>query len=202
MINCNKIYSDKNCNIIIKEDFNSEYVYVYILQQTKSNGTINNQVLIKDTEDTQVIFSTKSDGFYTLVTLLVPLDETMPYYYKDGKFYKNIQEVNIQEIIEVNPEYSKINPIYDYYFQTCRLKKCYIKACQEIFNETAPLRCSSGKVNQDSIYKRDLIWATLNVIEYMTEFDQYEEAERLLEEVTDCNGICPQEYNKGCGCGR
>lgn len=202
MKNCDKIYSDINCNIIIQEDFNQQYVYVYILQQTKSDGKVNNQILIKDSKDKMIVFPTLSDGFYTLITLLVPLDESLPYYYKDGKFYKNVQEVSIQEIIEVNSEYSKITPIYDYYFQVCRLKKCYIKACQEIFNKTASIRCSNKNVDSFLIYKRDLIWSALNVIKYMTEFDQFEEAERLLEEITNCNGICPQDFNINCGCSR
>ena len=200
MKNCNKIYSDRNCNIIVQEDFDQNYVYVYILQQTKSNGIVSNQILIKDSDDKNIIFASQSDGFYTLVTLLVPIDETMPYYYKKGKFYKNVQEVEIQEILEVNPDYSKIFPIYDYYFQVCRLRKCYIKICQDIFDKTAPVKCSNNNVESFLIYKRDLIWSALNVIEYMVEFDQYEEAERLLEEITSCNGLCNQETNNNCGC--
>ena len=204
MKNCNKIYHDKNCNIIVQDEFDINYVYIYILQLNKSNGTISNQLFIKENSEQEVIFNTYSDGFYTLVTLKVPLDKTKPYYYNDGDIYKNIQKVTIQELLEVNPEYSQIDPIYDYYFLTCRLKKCYLKACQDIFDLAVPITCSTKTtIPHDLIYTRDLIWSTLNVIRFMTEFDQFEEAERLLEEITSCNGICPQEETKkGCGCRR
>jgi hypothetical protein len=45
-------------------------------------------------------------------------------------------------------------------------------------------------IDKELIYKRDLLWSALNVIKYMIEIDQYEEAERLLERIMGCNGLC------------
>lgn len=196
---CDKIISDKNCNLIVQEEFDIQYAYVYILQLNKTNNIIN-QVFIKSSSEDQVIFDIKSDGFYTLMTIKVPLDMSNPYYYKDGKFYKNIQEVDIQELIESNPEYSKLDIQYDYYFQKCRLKQCYVNICQQIFDQRASIDCNSNGVDKNLIYKRDLILSTLNVIDYMVEIDQYEEAERLLERISGCNGLCTNNKNN-CGCG-
>lgn len=198
MINCDKIISDRNCNIVIQEEFDKKFVYVYILQHTTADGTISNQVIIRDKKSEQAVFSTTSDGFYTLVTIVVPVDESKYFYYKNGKFYKNITEVSIQEILETNTEVSEIDIIYDYYFQTCRLRKCYIKACEELFGGE---KCSKN-VDSETKYKRDFIWAALNVIEYLAEFEQYEEAQRLLEELTSCYGFCQQEEsnNRCCSC--
>lgn len=196
-MNCNRIYSDKDCNIIIQGDsYESGYAFVYILQLNQTNHT-KSQILIKTSEDEEVIFDGVSDGFYTLVTLKVPFDQSNQYYYKNGKFYKNIQEVDIQEIVNVNPEVSGVEVDYEYYFQTCQLRKCYIKLCQEIFDSVASINCNKGNVDSNLIYKRDLVWSALNVINYMAEADQYEEAERLLERIIGCNGLCP---SKGCGC--
>ena len=37
----------------------------------------------------------------------------------------------------------------------------------------------------------------------MAELEQFDEAKRLLMEVTECNGICPPEKNtNACGCSR
>ena len=72
------------------------------------------------------------------------------------------------------------------------------------------------------MYKRDLVWATLNVINYLIEDGLFEEAQKILEEIQSCNGICYNDnnifesnssksyyskgssqgviYNTGCGC--
>jgi len=53
------------------------------------------------------------------------------------------------------------------------------------------------------LYKRDLLLSAINVISYLAEMEKFEEAERLLERITSCNGLC--DYNdinlRGCGCG-
>lgn len=41
-MNCNsKISCDKNCNIIVQENYNNEYAFVYILQLNDSCGPIH-----------------------------------------------------------------------------------------------------------------------------------------------------------------
>ena len=190
---------NRDCSISIQEDnYISSYAFVYILQLNTSRGSTN-QVFIKTSEDEEIKFGTPSDGFYTLVTLKVPYDITKPYYYKGGKFYKNIQEVELQEIINTNPEVSGVEINYDYYFLTCRLRKCYVNICQQIFEKTASVTCDKKNIDHNLIYKRDLIWSALNVINYMAEMDQYEEAERLLERITGCNGLCDNSLGN-CGC--
>ena len=203
MKNCNKIFFDKNCNTIVQEDYDSNYAYVYILQLNQTNDS-KNQVIIKESEDQEVSFNIGLDGFYTLITLKVPYDVSKPYYYKDGNFYKNINEVSLEEIVNVNPEISQIETVYDYYFQTCRLRKCYIKICYDIYDSQASITCNTNNLDKELIYKRDLIWSALNVIKYLTEFDQFEEAERLLEKIMGCNGLCKNESSEyttsTCGC--
>lgn len=191
-MNCKKIKVDKDYNIIVQETYDPDYAYVYILQY---NG--ENQIIIKDSEYQEVKFKTKKDGFYTLITLKVPTYISNYYYYKDQKFYRNVDEVTIEEILDTNPHLSNIYPIYDYYFLTARLKRCYIDACQKIFDSSG--KCSRNE-DKELIYNRDLIWSTLNVIEYMVEFCQYQEAQRLLEQLTGCNGICQEQTNSKCGC--
>lgn len=198
-MNCNRIISDLNCNIIIQdEEFDENFVYVYVLQLNTSTNTIT-QVFIKEHEDEQIIFDNKDDGYYTLCTIKVPLDPSKPYYFANGRYHKQNIEVELQELINVNSEVSELEITYDYYFSTCKLKKCFIRLCQEIFDQRASTKCEP-KYKNDSNYNRDLVWAALHVIEYLVEFEQYSEAQRILEKISGCNGLCKESSKGGCGC--
>lgn len=195
-MNCDKIATDKNCHIIVNDDnFNLNYVKVFILKHNKTEKT---QIIIKTSESQSVIFDMISDGFYTLCELQVPIDEKSFYYYKNNKFYHSIHEVCLQELLEVNPQVSQLNTKYYYYFSLCNLKRCFIYLCNEIYNQSSQ-KCNNIRVDKNLLYKRDLLLSALNVITYLNEFDQYEESQRLLDEITSCNGLCPQTYQK-CGC--
>lgn len=121
-------------------------------------------------------------------------------YYKD--ISGNTKVVTVQEIIEVNPESFGIIKITQNFFSVCYLRKCYVSLCQKIFNDRGFDRCFNGKVDSQLTYKRDLVWAALNVIQYMIDSNQLAEAQRLLERINGCNGLCSSEDtgDKGCGC--
>lgn len=194
---CRNIYIDKNCNIVIDDLFDEKYINIYIIQHS-SGQTIT---ILKKKESDQVICNFHLDGNYNICRIDVPLNKANPYYYKDGKFYKNLIEVEIREIVQVNPEISKLNFNYDNYFCKCHLWNCYINICQEIFNQRASFKCDSPDIDKFLIYKRDLLNSTLNVIDYLVSLEQYSEAERLLERVKGCNGLCNDMINnKSCGC--
>ena len=203
-MNCNKIIHHNNCNTIIQEDsYDNNYAFVYVLQLNQTTGTTS-QVFIKTSEDQQIIFDLGFDGFYTLVTMKVPKDPQADYYYFNDSFYHQGQEVELQELIELNPQVTGIDVTYDYYFQTCRLKRCFINMCYEVF-DTQHSVCKNLKLDQNLVYNRDLVWSALNAIKFMVEVDQYEEAERLLERIMGCNGLCknscPDSHsNSKCGC--
>jgi len=65
------------------------------------------QTIYKTSPTDELKFTIGSDGYYTLCKLKVPLDTSMPYYYKDGKFmYKGLREAPLYELLSVNPEVS------------------------------------------------------------------------------------------------
>lgn len=118
--NCSNIGHDKNCNIIVNDNgFNENYIQIFILKYIDSTET---QTIIRETEDQEIKFKDKGDGYYTLCKLTISKSKSKYYYYKDGKFYHNVQEVTLKEILNVNPEVSGITPEYIYYFSTCHLK--------------------------------------------------------------------------------
>lgn len=202
MRNCDRIRIDRNCNLIIEDEFDENFVNIYIIKHTRADGTVTSMVAIKEKESDTIICKFKLDGHYNICRIDVPLNKINPYYYKDGKFYKNIREVELKEIISVNPEVSKLNFDYEDYFCKCHLWNCYVKICQEIFDKRASFRCDTPNVDPALIYKRDLLNSVINVIDYMTNFGQWVEASRLLERVVGCNGLCNDETNntKSCGC--
>ena len=200
---CDKIISDNYCNTIVQNElFEEGFVYVYILQLNKANGDTITQVFIKTKAEEEIKFNIGLDGYYTLCKIVVPTTFNAMYYYKDERFYRGLSEVELSELVNVNPEISGLDISYYYYFQLCKLRKCYIKAAKAILDKRAPIRCDSKGVDHSDIYKRDLLWSAMNTIMYLAELEQFEEAERLLERITGCNGLCENTNSKcNCGCG-
>jgi len=49
-----------------------------------------------------------------------------------------------------------------------------------------------------------MVWMAINVIKYLVEFNQFAEAQRLIERLSSCNGLCGSNKSSrkgGCGCG-
>lgn len=91
----------------------------------------------------------------------------------------------------------------------CKLRKCYINLCQQIFENKNFSPCwSKNKIDSELVYKRDLVWMTINVITYLwKQGNNLEEIQRLLSQVNKCNGLCDPYPNinstgkiNGCGC--
>ena len=209
-MNCNSVITyDMDCNTVIHNiNFDENYAYIYVLQLNKSKEIIT-RVAVKETIDDEVVFDIGQDGFYTLITVKVPVDPEKEYYYRDGKVYHINEEADLAMLLELNPEVSGLIVEPMYYFQTCRLRKCYISLCQQIFDQVHSVDCNKENLDRNLIYKRDLLLSAINIIEFMAEKNQYVEAERILERIMDCNGLCDNQCNKthkhssrpcSCGC--
>lgn len=183
-----RITNNTKCNIIINDNFDENYVYVYTLHFKD----YDDQVIIKTKESDQVLFNTSFDGIYDIMTIKVPIDPVSNnYYYLNGKFYNGEQEITIMDLLDSKELDIKVEK----YFNKCKLRQCYIDICYKIFNQSSN-NCGKG-IDSNLLYIRDLIWMSLNVIDYMVEMEQYDEAERLLDRVTGCNGLCK---SSNCGC--
>lgn len=205
---CLQISVDKSCNLIITDASNSDYqqIFVLIRKVRKDNEYIEDKTFsIKDRKSNSIVFKSIPDGYYRIEKYSVPMDISMPYFYKDGKFYKKETgikdiEVSVEEIIESNPDVTGIKVDNYCYFSLCNLRKCFIKICQDILKQKVSI-CSSNNVDHSLTYKRDLLWSALNVIQYMVDMGQMDEAQRLLDELSGCNGLCPpSETSCNCGC--
>lgn len=163
-------------------------------------------------------YTFKQDGYYTIYHIIVP---TLEGYYnmleKDPDFFNDyhcvivydngvFKEIHDDDIFEVKLD--TIHTIYnDPYLDTtvacshkeifikCHLEDCYVDYSKKLLE--AQLRNCTRNI--EGQFERDFLWMTLNVINYYIEYGQYNEAQRILEQVNYCNGFC-NNNNKDCGC--
>lgn len=75
-MNCNKIITDRHCNTIVQnESFSDAFIYIYILQLNKNDGTSLSQTFIKENKNDKIKFTIGKDGFYTLCKLKILRDD-------------------------------------------------------------------------------------------------------------------------------
>lgn len=180
---------------------------------------------LTDTDEAQI--DLLKDGNYQVSHILIPtiawlqkeianptnsLSSYSTIYVSDGiTIFKYIQNELIEcpalELVERNPEGTTISIAEKNSFSICYLSKCFVTLCNEILNMNL-LKCKSKNADLDDlIFRRDFIWMTINVIKYSISLGQYSEAQRILEQITACNGFCNSSdtkyktFNKSSGCG-
>ena len=204
-----KLKTYENGNIIIIDDFiypingmsEEDCISIYIAQKNGEQSPTKIFSKVGKANQTFTISSeTLSDGYISFCHILLPTQEYYESHSNEFNYYWNGNEpvnsngetVTFQLLVEVN----------DNFFYAYHLRKCYISLCQKIFKSRGFDRCFNGKLDSQLVYKRDLVWAALNVIQYMIDFNQLAEAQRLLERIGGCNGLCANEDtgDSGCGC--
>lgn len=223
----NSTYLPEDSTGVVKGKFKfSETISIDVLQLNKTseivyiNPTYTDHSTVKETT-----LQVDSDGWFSLVHLVLPSVEWFNkekaktegsalglyniVYFIDGDIvYKyinqSIQQVDISEILEVNPVNTTISKISEDFVSICFLRKCYINLCKQILNDRGFSSCwNKNKIDSELIYKRDLVWMAINVIKYLTECEQLAEVERIVEIINGCNGLCTSSNssNKASGCG-
>lgn len=176
------------------------------------------------------------DGLYEVTHIILPTNIWLNYvisrskssltaynaiYYYDlesESFMKYVDEVSIpvtiEEVLEVNatPPTNVIDKTTTIIrsdkntFCTCHLNECFYNICKNLLSDL-PGRCTNKLSDVKLlIYNRDIIWMAINVIKYLIELAQYYEAQRVLEDITQCGSICKNNATNinsggnGCGC--
>ena len=225
-------YIPENSAVIVKNRFKFlDTVSIDLLQHNKCDGYELQDPIIKTRKEN--ISSTELpvnfDGLFTILHLVIPSKDWFDreiskstgsaislydcVYYSDGEYlykYSNgeSQYTDINEIVSRNIEGTTISKICENYVSICFLRKCYVSLCQKILNDRTLKYCSEctnkNTTDSDLIFRRDYIWMALNVIRYLVQFEQLAEAERIIEKISGCNGLCKSEWNSittnGCGC--
>ena len=207
----------------------SDTVSIDVLQHNKTTETVYRDPVYTKHDTLQPInIPVEFDGWFDVIHLVLPSIEWFNreidksegsalglydlVYFSDGiDIYKyldgNVSQVNIIEVLEVNPINTTVSKINRDYVSICFLRKCYINLCQQIFEDRGFSRCwNKNKVDSELIYKRDLVWMAINVIKYLTECEQLAEVERIIETIQGCNGLCVSSNltskTNGCGCSK
>lgn len=229
-----------NANSFKFSDTKSIVVLIY----RKSKGDEIQSTIFKDHSDNNsILIPVTSDGWFVINYIVLPtkswVDLNPTYldipewsngvYYidTDNILYKylsgNTSIITIDDIISNgygnNITGTTISRICNPYFSICALNKCYLNIAQEILNSKIFKSCNDNQNNSELLYKRDLIWMSLNVIKYMvtgiihgyygcTEITASDsalaEAQRIIEKISGCNGLCKnmnfENSLSGCGC--
>lgn len=158
-------------------------------------------------------YTFKEDGYYEIYHIIIPSDKwykagklpsNLDVYYTDGtSVYKHgsTEPIALSNLIQLSCEGNTVSQASLAQFSICQLFDCYISTCKQIFSN-AITNCPK---ENDLTYKRDLIWMTINIIKYYVELGQLMEAQRLLEELIKCGGICNDTSSpskQSCGCSR
>lgn len=226
----NSTYLPEDSTGVVKGKFKfSETISIDVLQLNKTseivyiNPTYTDHSTVKETT-----LQVDSDGWFSLVHLVLPSVEWFNkekaktegsalglydiVYFIDGDvIYKyinqSIQQVDISEILEINPVNTTISKTSEDFVSICFLRKCYINLCKQILDNRGFSSCwNKNKIDSELIYKRDLVWMAINVIKYLTECEQLAEVERIIEIINGCNGLCASSNSSnnsnGCGCSK
>lgn len=199
----------------------SQTCTVNVLKSVTSQGEelVNTFYSLHTTDSDSVRLILPHDGFYSVDHVVLPtidwldavrnedLSEYLFIYVTDGiNVYKyhneQLDKVDIEEVLQVNTERTTISISRFKVFNLNGLKHCYVEASKNLLNN-AILRCKS--VDNELRFNRDFLWMTINVINYYLEWNQYTEAQIVLENL-NCSNLCPKDTdsysssNLGCGC--
>lgn len=209
----------------------SDTISIVTLRHNKLNESLYKDVIIaKHTNNKIIEIPVNIDGYFQVVYLVLPTKDWVDsqleregsllklydfVYYSDGmtiyKYCPKTEDTPIavspDEILDLNLDAGSytIYKIEQKYISICFLKECYINLCQQIFNNRGFSSCwNKSNVDSELVYKRDLVWMTINVIKYLAEREQLVEIERIIETIQGCNGLCVNSTTKsnGCGCSK
>lgn len=171
----------------IPVNFDSWYTVYYIVLPTK-NWVYQNQIIA---DLFSLVFYIENNKIYR--------------YSKQGVDEELLDYSELIHYADLTDAKHNISMASQDFMSICFLQKCYVNLCQQIFKDKNFVRCSN-KVDHSLSYTRDLVWMALNVIKYMVETNQLFEAQRILEIIYSCNGICKNGnskfYESNCGCSK
>lgn len=198
-----------------------------ILKVNMEEAVLQDILIHKHEDDVDVCnFHVEDDGYYIVNHYVLPTKEWYDsfiqnpdqdildfissgiYFIDNDKLYKavngEIKEAEVKELLERNYDGTNILHCKIDIFFNGNLQQCYINYCKKIYDSLLN-KCKQQGFDSD-IYARDFIWMTLNIIDYLVGFQQFMEAERIIEQFRTCGGFCNSNNNnikyKDCGCSK
>lgn len=208
---------DINSNVVDVKSTKRCYIksmkfYIGVMQDTETVSYEYHKDINKDGWFTVFGLIIPTKNWYINNKLLADKSYTYTIYTENGKYYKivageEVEITNIEDLLLPNYTDSTIDRIEQDKVSIWFLRNCYINLCKQIFENRGFSRCwNKNTIDSELVYKRDLVWMAINVIKYLTEFEQLSEVQRIIQNINGCNGLCSQQdipkYSSGCGCSR
>lgn len=165
----------------------------------------------------------KEDGYYQIHFLVMPTTDWLYWHQTKGidvsKKYDDIfflgDDHQIYKLHESNPIDLKLfitlnldalnTPVSNKtinFFVKANVECCYYNYAKQLFDALLK-KCITHEYD-DIIYKRDFILMTIKILDYLVSFEQFLEAQRVLDILNGCGGFCHSvdhvKSGRGCGC--
>lgn len=135
----------------------------------------------------------------------------------DHTFWIEWKQADFQDVIDALPYIENTTMLLAEakFFKYSDLYKCFINQAQNLLSLYTGDKnfCTGSKLCFDQVTKkysqeiqiRDYLWAAINVLKYCIEMGNYEQAQKILNCVSSCSGICSgngdnNSSSNGCGC--
>lgn len=210
------VLENKDCSLtfIVEDQFTNKVRIEFIV---KNNTVVDN--LVSEPIDKSIrepyIYHDAPDGLFTYYIMWIYNSKPdKGIYLKDGKliYVSESGEEELTDIIKafnINKELDENSVDSIKYFNLCHFKNCYINGLYNSLNEFLKNGCgTSCHIDKDIENRNNLLILSLYVLNYLICNEEYDEAQRILDIITSCDGfLCPQEYYGdltlgGCNCGK
>lgn len=210
---------------IKSESENSEAQFLAVAFELQENGSY---IAREVSYENPAVFTLNNTGVYTFVQLELiknltlnqntqqalgsgqyvwvdANDEIKITDYFDSKSYTdNLPSKTLTDLTELLGPISNNIFIESYKYHDINkiqaLWECYYKTCEEILSQGCIL-CPED-IPKELIYKRDMLWMYLNLIQYATTEKQFWKLKKWIDKMENCNVLCDLNTTEDCGCNR
>lgn len=152
-------------------------------------------------------FEITNDGLYTYQKLIIPLKEHVgnaKFYYYDGSLYDALtnETLSFEEVWDKKATSTNMFWFDEEIFSIYNLLECFILTelarINDMLNNGCDVECSS--FNSDT--NADFLGVVIFVLLHLIKTRDFYNAQRILDRLNTCNGLCKHVNDKlkGCGC--
>lgn len=107
--------------------------------------------------------------------------------------YKDLQNILEADLLGDQVLYCKKNT-----FTICNLIKCFVSLQKQVIKNELSYSCMR---TEDVSKQRDFLLSTIYVLDYLKDINNFAEAQRIIDSVTECTTLCSNISNDcNCGC--
>ena len=175
----------------------SGYKYIHVIQLNTVTGPGTQYVKYTHNSSTTVL---ASDGYYTLTQMRLPTTAVPGTYYivegpeggADQVIAPNGSVISINDLLLVDPIGTTITKTIEYWFSYYALHTYYVNLIKAKFLKNV---CNCDCISPTDRLTIDSLTMGLTLIKELTTYAQYNEAQRIVEQLNKCTGIVTTSCN-------